>query len=161
FLNAHFRIQELIPRPQWARPFWLPILFLLLYALLYTGWWIYRILVAPAEATFFPDIDEAWEEAVQALDQAGISLSEPPLFLVLGRTETPEEQLFQASGINWIVKQAPVGTRHPLHVYANRDVIFVTCAGASLLGRQAALLSLESIADESAGDAGGGMIGGD
>jgi hypothetical protein len=160
YLNARFHLATLIPRPVWARDYWLPILFGLLYALGYTGWWIYRLLVAPAEATFFPDIDEAWDEAVKALDQAGISLTETPLFLVLGRPETAEEALFHGSGMNWVVKQSPVGTRHPLHVYANRDVIFVTCAGASLLGRQAALLSLENIADDSGGDGGAG-IGGD
>jgi hypothetical protein len=43
----------------------------------------------------------------------------------------------------------------PLRVYANRDAIFVTCAGASLLGRQAAIL-----AEEPAYATGGGADGG-
>jgi hypothetical protein len=53
--------------------------------------------------------------------------------------------------MNWVIKQAPVGSRFPLHVYANRDCIFVTCAGCSLLGRQAALLALESLQDDDGG----------
>jgi hypothetical protein len=163
YLNRRLQLPGLLAEHQWAKDIWMPMLFLLLYGIALTGWWIYVLLVAPAEPTFFPDIDEAWEEAVQTLDQAGISLTETPLFLVLGRPESPEETLFQGSGINWLVKQAPVGGRHPLHVYANRDVIFVTCAGASLLGRQAALLSLENISEGEAagGETGGAVLGGD
>jgi hypothetical protein len=148
FVNEKFEIFRLIPNPTWASHYWLPIIFVLLYALAVTGWWIYRILMAEPEATDFPDIDEAWEEAVDALDQAGVSLTEVPVFLVLGRTETPEEHFFQGAQLNFVVKGAPVGVRHPLHVYGNRDGVFITCSGCSLLGKQASLLALEGIADE-------------
>jgi hypothetical protein len=148
YLNEYFRIYEVIPRPQWASRFWLPIIFLLLYALAVTGWWIYRLLMAEPEATDFPDIDDAWEEALDALDQAGIPITEVPVFLVLGRPETPEELLFQGAQLNLIVKGAPAGPRHPMHVYANRDGVFITCAGCSLLGKQASLYALEGIGDD-------------
>src|SRR5262245_27464293 len=97
FLNNYFRIHELIPRPVWARHYWLPIIFILLYALAFVGWWIYRLLMGESEASFFPDIDEAWDEAVAALDQAGISVTDVPLFLILGRPEAAEELLFQSA----------------------------------------------------------------
>jgi hypothetical protein len=155
FVNEKLKIYQEIPNPQWASHFWLPIIFILLYALAVTGWWIYRLLMAEPEAADFPDIDEAWEEAIDALDAAGVPLTEVPVFLVLGRPETPEEHLFQAAQLNLIVKGAPVGARHPLHVYASREGVFITCAGCSLLGKQASLLALEGIGDDagSSGDA--------
>ena len=148
FLNGVFGIDKEIPTPAWAQDYWLPMFVALIYALALTGYWIYKLLVAEAEATDFPDIDEAWDEARTALDQAGISLGDVPIFLVLGKTETPEEFLFQGAQLNLIVKQAPVGAKHPLHVYANRDAIYITCAGCSLMGRQASLIALEGISDD-------------
>ena len=94
-IRSNEKIYQLISNPRWASHFWLPIIFILLYALAVTGWWIYRLLMAEPEATDFPDIDEAWEEAVDALDAAGVPLTEVPVFVVLGRTETPEEHFFQ------------------------------------------------------------------
>ena len=89
FVNEKFEIHKDIPDPWWAAHVWLPLIFALLYALAVTGWWIYRLLMAEPEATDFPDIDEAWDEAVDALDQAGVPLTEVPVFIVLGRPETP------------------------------------------------------------------------
>jgi hypothetical protein len=132
---------------------WLPIFFLLLYALVWIVWWIWGLLAAPEEGPDFPDIAEAWTEAVQALGAAGIALTDLPLFLVLGRTEGPEDGLFDAAhDVQWQVRapQRPA----PLHVYAtlqpNYQGIYVTCAGASLLGKLAANLALEG-SDERAG----------
>src|SRR5262249_36520377 len=47
----------------------------------------------------------------------------------------------------------PHASDAPLHMYATRDAIFITCAGASLLGQQAAILAGEP---EAIADAGGG-----
>ncbi len=159
FVNEKFEIHNSIPDPWWAAHIWLPLVFILLYALAVTGWWIYRLIMAEPEATDFPDIDEAWEEAVDALDQAGVPLTEVPVFIVLGRTETPEEFLFQAAQLNLIVKGAPLGARHPLHVYASREGIFITCAGCSLLGKQAGLLALEGIGEDAGGSADSPVLG--
>ncbi len=149
FVNDWLKIHERIPRPIWARHYWLPIVFLLIYSLAWTGWWIYLILAADPDPTDYPDIDEAWEQATDALNRAGIPLTEVPVYLVLGRPEAPEEHLFAASQFTWTVKQTPAGAGAPLHVYANRDAVFITCAGSSLLGKQAAILALEGL------DAGG------
>src|SRR5262249_10637650 len=86
----------------------------------------------------FPDLDDAWNKAVQALDRAGIELSSVPLFLVLGRSRGPENALFHASRLDFTVQQAPSAAA-PLHVWANPGGIWVTCPEASLLGRHAAL----------------------
>ena len=87
----------------------------------------------------------AWKEAVEALERAGIHLDHTPLFLVLGGCSSGEEALFQAAAIKAQVKQVPKDPAQPLHVTANTDGIWVTCAGASVLGQQ--LLALEAGAD--------------
>jgi len=129
---------------------WLPILFLLVYVLAWAAWWLYKLLSAEEEQSVFPDIDEAWTEAVQALGQAGLSLTDLPLFLVLGRPEAPEDDLFQAAQLQLVVRQTPRAAA-PLHVYASRDALYVTCAGASLLGRQATILAVEGLPDMGSG----------
>jgi hypothetical protein len=127
---------------------WLPVLFLLIYVLIWVGWWLWNLLAADDEPTDFPDIDQAWDAAVDALEQSGIRLAEAPLFLVLGQPGQDEKALFQASQLQLQVKYAPAWPSAPLHVYANRDAIFVTCAGASLLGRHAAILAGKASSEE-------------
>ncbi len=141
FLNRALRLDRDIPRSSPVlRHGWLPILFLLLYFLVWMLVWLGRLLRADPGGSAHPDIDHAWEEAKVALEQAGVRLDDLPLFLVLGRPEGDERQLFQASQASLVVGQAPPRGA-PLHAYATRDAIFVTCAGASLLGRHAEVLA--------------------
>lgn len=116
---------------------WLPAFAACLYGMLWLGWWLWHVLNLEIEppTSEFPDIDRAWAEATAALDQAGIRIDETPLFLVLGSTAGPDEALFQAAGLKATVKSVPRGPAQPLHVTANRDGVWVTCLGASLLGR--------------------------
>jgi len=137
-----------------VQSWWLPVFFLLIYVLAWAAWWLYKLLSTEQEFSVFPDIDEAWSEAVKALGQAGLSLTDLPLFVVLGRPEAPEEDLFHAAQLQLVVKQTPRGAA-PLHLYASRDAVYVTCAGASLLGKQATILAVEGLPEiGSAGSAG-------
>src|SRR5439155_13825225 len=68
-------------------------------------------------------------------------ICEAPLFLVLGRPVSGEQNLFSASKVECKIDHVPVSEEAPVHVYANRDTIFVTCCGASLLGQYATLLA--------------------
>jgi hypothetical protein len=129
--------------PDLLRHNWLPILFLLFYVLCWLGWWLWKLLVTEEEYAEFPDITAAWEEARAALDRAGIDPRDVPLFLVLGRTEGPSAVLFQAGRLQLVVKQAPTRADAPLHVYATREAVYVTCEGVSLLGSHAALMAGE------------------
>src|SRR4051812_1261425 len=81
--------------PYWLRRIWLPLFFLLLYALFWLGLWIWRLLYAEPVGSDFPDIDAAWDEALRALGQAGFALTDLPLFLVLGQPDGPEDHVFQ------------------------------------------------------------------
>jgi hypothetical protein len=152
YLNNHeaIRMDLKIPHPLWAKHIWLPLFFLLLYA---AGWLVWFITQLPSETgtSAYPAIDAAWEEARQALNREGIRLTEVPLFLVLGRPEAPEEHLFRAAQSPLNVRQTPADAKAPLHVYANRDGIFVSCAGASLLGKYAANIALEGLLEQEDG----------
>jgi hypothetical protein len=147
WLNDYLGLDEKLKvseRWWFLRHLWLPILFMLIYVLGWLGWWLWKLLGPEEESAEFPDIDAAWDEAVYTLNQAGIDLTEAPLFVVLGRTAEPEESLFAVSQFRFTVKKAPRRADAPLRVYGGKDGVFVTCAGASLLGQQAALL----LADE-------------
>ena len=70
------------------------------------------------------------------LARAEIRLDSTPLFLVLGWSSGSEEAFFQAAGIKAKVNQVPRDRGEPLHVTADRDSIWLTCPGASLLDQQ-------------------------
>ena len=140
-LNRLQAIIELLPIRRVLAENWLPILFLLVYALCWLTYWLWTLLVSDEYGPNFPDIEDAWQEARTALRQAGLSLTDLPLFLILGQPEDDEKALFQAAQLTLIVKQTPASPDAPLHVYATREAIYLTCAGASLLGRLARFLA--------------------
>jgi len=156
FLNWALDLDKLLP-VRWAllRYGWAPLLFLLIYVMMWLGWWLWKLLQPEEETSDFPDIDEAWAEAVKALEQGNIDITEVPLFLVVGKPAAPEEAMFAAAQLNLTVKQSPRRGDAPLHVYANRDGLYVTCAGACLSGRQAEILAA------GAGGVDSGLGGGD
>jgi hypothetical protein len=142
YLNAYLQLDLALRSPlAGLHRFWLPILFLLLFATGVLVRWLYRLLGPDTPTNDFPDIDEAWGEAMAALDRAGIDPTEVPLFLVFGRPAGSWDALFAASGLPLQVRNAPAREDAPLRVFAGRDALFVTCEGASLLGRQATLMS--------------------
>lgn len=119
---------------------WLPLLAFSFYVLLWLGWLLKRVLSLEIEpiSSEFPDIDRAWSLARQELDKADIHLDNTPLYLVLGWTASSEEALFKSAGMKAQVRQAPADLGEPLHVTANRDAVWVTCPGISLLSQQVA-----------------------
>ena len=121
----------------WIGRFWLPLLALCLYVMLWLGWWLYRLLNLDIEpvGSEFPDIDRAWGQAVEAMGRSDIALDNAPLFLVLGWPSGSEDDFFRSAGIKGPVRQVPGEPEAPLHVTANRDGIWLTCPGASLLGQ--------------------------
>lgn len=137
---------ETVVRSPWPalRSLWLPLLFLLVYALAWLGWWLYKLLTTPTGESPYPDIDSAWNEALAALDQANISLDRTPLFLVLGRTAAPDSCLTNNSGMAFTVPQTPRSKHAPLHVSASEEGIFVTIPGISLLSHQATLFAQQA-----------------
>jgi hypothetical protein len=143
WVNLFFDVPRKIPGYRLLAHLWLSLLFLLLYVLTWLGWWFWGLLTAEEGEARFPDIDQAWREAVAALDRAGLALDSLPLFLVLGQAEGEEPALFRATQMPWIVEQVPAAADAPLRLYADREAIYVTCAGASLLGHHARVLALK------------------
>ncbi|MFO0879314.1 MAG: type VI secretion protein IcmF/TssM N-terminal domain-containing protein [Gemmataceae bacterium] len=119
---------------------WLPLLFLLGYALFWLIRWLYWLLGPDGVVGEFDDLETAWASARQELERVGLDLRMTPVFLVLGRTEGNLEQVFSASRLPLQVRNTPADEQAPLHVFANREAIFVTAEGASLLAVQAARL---------------------
>src|SRR6266540_784144 len=142
YINWRFDLEKVLHSP-WPilHQVWLPLLFLLIYALCWLGWWLWRLLSPDAASDQFPDIDAAWTEALTALSKAGIDPAEVPLVLVLGRPARSMEDLFAAAQLTLPVRHVPRGPDAPVRVYASREAVFVTCEGASLLSRQAELLA--------------------
>jgi len=140
YVNHHYQIgRELLsPFPR-LHAIWLPLLFVLLYAGAWLGYYFFRLLL-DARSGEFPDIDMAWGEALSALDRAGIDPTEAPIFLVIGKPKSTTADFFAASKLPFAVKAEPRRGDAPLHVYANRDAIFVTCEGASVLAKFSDLL---------------------
>jgi hypothetical protein len=123
--------------------FLLPLLFLALYA---AGWlirWIWYLIFGETAGSPFPDIDAAWTEINLVMRQLGLSWTDAPVFLVLGRPAEGEEALLRGSSIPFQARAIPRRPEAPTRIYANRDAIFLTCTGASLLGKHAALLAGE------------------
>ena len=95
----------------------------------------------------FPDIDHAWRAGLAELDRQGLSLSEIPLFLVLGTGGVEHEKaVFAASRLNFNVAEVPTGPS-PLHWYANAEGAYLVCADASNLSKLA-VLGRETVAEE-------------
>lgn len=133
-LNHLFGVDRLVRAPITAlRRVWLPLMFLQLYVLSWLGWWLARLLNDRAAPSPFPDLDAAWSAALEALSAGGIHLHETPIYLVLGETTSSTRNFFGASRQPLLVRQAP-DPAAPLTVSANADGIYLTCAGASLLG---------------------------
>lgn len=87
------------------------------------------------DASRYPEIDRAWREGNAALAAAGIDLRELPLFLLLGPSDDRMcDRLMKSAGYDLIVSGEPQGAR-PLRFYADRNGIYLHCAGLGCLGR--------------------------
>ena len=135
----HLR-RSLLGYPGWVRELWLPILFLLLYVLFWLGWWLYILIVAEQDPTQFPDIDEAWDEAVKAMARASIDVRRRADLPGAGPAGGPLDAVFQAARMKWVVRQTPSRADAPVQVWATQEAVYVTCVGASLLGRHVSRL---------------------
>ncbi|NQW49085.1 MAG: hypothetical protein HQ464_15090 [Planctomycetes bacterium] len=86
----------------------------------------------------WPDIAAAWSAAVDELSRQQISLTDSPLFIVLGSDGGElERALFAEPPTPIVVQQSPPGGG-PLHIFALRDAIFVCLSGAGQTALSAA-----------------------
>lgn len=150
-LNWYCGLDRLIRAP-WAllRAAWLPLVFLQLYVAGWFVWWLSRILRTRPEGSEWPDVDAAWKEATLSLERAGIDLQNVPVYLIVGRPAGTMRSLFDAAEVPLSVPQSPRNPNAPLHVFANSEAVYVTCAETSLLGRHASILQEHAASREAA-----------
>lgn len=152
WLNSFPAVQNLLKTraTKFVSEYYLVLVFFLLYFLSWVGYFIWRLLTR-TDAAEFPDVEAAWDDAVKRLAQGGIRLGDAPLYLVVGKPASDVDGLLLASGQKVQVR-APLAVDSPLRVFANRDAIFVTCAGASAWGRFAdALADPDSVSADGMG----------
>ena len=136
YAQMHFHLTKEIGKgPDALRPYWLVILFGLAYALAWATMWLSGLLAPRQTTAAYPDLDEAWDAIRSSLDKAGIGLADTPVLLVLGELPSGYDALFRALPQGLTVNGgSPSGS--PLRAYANRDAIYLTLEGATLLGIQ-------------------------
>jgi hypothetical protein len=102
---------------------WLPLLGVLVYAIAWLGAGLWSALGRPPATAAWPDIDDAWRDARQALERAEIDAVRTPLFLILG----PWPRELQAPLESLGASSLPLRATAPLRVFANRDAVYVVC----------------------------------
>ncbi len=132
--------------PDWFKPYWLVTVAALVYLLLWAAGYLRDTLAPVRPEARYPDLDEAWEGVQAALRAQGISLPSTPLFLVLGEMPGGVEPFFRAMPHGLTVAGGNPSD-WSLQVFGNRDAVFLTVPGASLLGAH----SLCSVIDLSLG----------
>jgi hypothetical protein len=138
FLQLYTPLGEWLGKaPDFFRPVWLPALVLLLYALLWAAAWLWAQLAPEQASVVYPDLDDAWANALDCLQRAGIGIADRPVFLTIGELPAGFEPLFRG-----LPRGAAVAGGTPsesaLRVFAHSDAIYVTLSGATLLGVQEA-----------------------
>ena len=143
-INRRYHLEtELLSPVPWLHDYWLPLLFLLMYAGAWFGYWFFRLLTDPRDGSH-PDIDDAWAAGLKALNAAGIDPTEVPLFVVIGKPRTDLADFFAATRLPFAVRAEPRTAGAPVQVYATRDAVFVVCPGASVLCRLADIFVAEA-----------------
>ncbi len=144
-------IRGLVPSSEFVGKHFCTIVFVLIYALAWVLWWIWK-LFKEEEIRDYPDIDADWAEAKQALERAGLDLTQLPIFLVLGRPAGSDQDLFKAAGLKLDVEGVPADYRRAndkkasLRVYANREGVYVAIGDeTSRTGWLAAALAGEQV----------------
>ncbi len=131
--------------PVSLQPFWLAGMVFCSLFIAWNVWWLWKLLTEQYENIEFPDIDLAWKLALTTLRDQRVDLAKTPIYLVLGRPAAGEDGIFKASRVDWRVRAVPAGEEEPLHVWASKEAIVITCAGASQLGALAKAIRKETI----------------
>ena len=135
YVQMYTGIKDKIRGPDFIRPYWLVILFALAYGLAWATMWLSGLLAPRQTTAIYPDLDEAWDSIKSSLEKAGIGLADTPVLLVLGELPSGYDALFRALPQGLSVNGGSPGGS-PLRAYANRDAIYLTLEGATLLGIQ-------------------------
>lgn len=139
------------------------ILFVLLYLFVRLVVFVVR-LFGIEDTPEFPDIDQAWTEALQQLARQGLELRALPLFVIIGLPEDQERSFMMGAKFVAMATGPSPETASPLRLFANSRAAFLFVSGASAIvkqivdGPRVSAFS-GSVATISSGAEGGGMVG--
>lgn len=111
----------------------LPIVFTLVIAIPIVVWFALKLWLE-GEPSAFPDIDRAWDTAIEAMKEQSIDPSETPIFLLIGPGTVESVNAFMATSNTQFPVRAPLGPA-PLHVFANQQGIYVVCTECCQLSK--------------------------
>lgn len=117
-----------------VRLLWLPLVGGLLYAITWSTWLIARALRSSQDCPLFDVTARSLRGGLDRLQQAGIDVSQSPLYLVLGSPAGGVRDFFAAAGVELTVQPPPEELGESVQVCGNRDAIYVCCRDAGLLG---------------------------
>lgn len=143
YLNYAMKLDTVLLTPYPAlRNCWLPLVFVQLYAISWTGWWLCRLLTIRKSVGDHPDLDRAWRQVESSLRGANIDVTATPLYMFLGKPQEGMTSFFNAGQVVRTVSQVPSEEGAPIQVFANEDAIYLCCEDTCLLGRQSDLFRL-------------------
>ena len=148
-LNWWLGIDRYLTGPRYLRRIWLGLIAALVY--LAIRLFIFVIGQIPSAEADFPDIDDAVEEGLGALDDARINIRDVPLYLVVGLTPEAEEAFCSSTQVATDVNVR--SRRFPVHWFGNEKGIWVTLPGVSALSQQVQLATNAPLEDDAHGDA--------
>lgn len=135
FLNLKLGWYLQIDAPNWVRFTWPGLVAILIYAAIRLVFYI--IAQIPTAQTEFPDIDEAIETGLGALEDANLSIRDVPLFLVVGLTPQEERSFVESALVGKDVRV--IDNDLPVHWYGDHRAIWVTIPGVSAIVAQSKL----------------------
>ncbi|QDV23708.1 type VI secretion protein IcmF/TssM N-terminal domain-containing protein [Aureliella helgolandensis] len=142
YLNIKLHLDALLLTPIPAmRQYWLPAVFLQVYALSWIAWWMFRLSSSQQPAAAYPAIFRAWNRALASLENAQIDPTNTPLFLVIGKPQGGTANFLNAGQVERAIACTSPDSEMPVQIYAGREAIYVCCEETSLLGRQADLIA--------------------
>lgn len=149
--------------PIWLKDFvmriWCGLVFLLFYAIVRVTLVLVAVL-GIEEDSEFPDIDDAWAEIEETLEDANIDPMEFPIFVVNGLTARQEDAFFgDVSGLDWsVVAPRKENRKAPIRVFVETDAlksIVISVTGLSATNLQQ---SKFASGNEPSGDRGGRSV---
>ncbi|TWT75597.1 hypothetical protein Pla123a_31070 [Posidoniimonas polymericola] len=141
-LNNYLELDKVVRAPsQLLREFWLPLLFLLAYAIAWSAVAAYRAATRPGAESPFPEIDRCWQRALAAMRRHGLDLADRPTLLLIGEPAGREAELLSAFALTPTLGPVPSQADAELRILADDQAIYVLCHGPSLLSRAAERLA--------------------
>lgn len=141
WINYWLQLDRVL-RSDWPslHAYWLPLLGLLLYGMAWLAWWIWELTGPEKLTNDFPDIDHAFKEGLRCLADSSIDVRDVPIFLVLGRPLEDVDNVFLAAQQGFLVREVPRWPEAPVRFSGNKDAVYITCVGASVLGKHVSMM---------------------